>query len=94
MGTARDIAVDFLERAAAAKDQEANEDLTDPVRLLAEVDALTEYANVFRDLPDDHPAVAGLESMLVKVGGDEDAFRKDFARWFTRTRATTSGSNG
>jgi hypothetical protein len=78
--SARDLAVAFLRRAAEVKDQEASEATADPVRLLAETDALTESANMFRDLPDDHPAVAGLDSMLIKVGGNETAFLKDFAR--------------
>ncbi len=78
--SARDLAVEFLRRAAEVKDQEASEATADPVRLLAETDTLTESANTFRDLPDDHPAVAGLDSMLIKVGGNETAFLKDFAR--------------
>ena len=78
--SARDLAVEFLRRAAEAKDQEASEATADPARLLAETDALTESANMFRDLPDDHAAVAGLDSMLSKVGGNETAFLKDFAR--------------
>ena len=92
MTRARDLAVEFLEQEADAKDRRADE-VADPIRVLAETDALTEYAGVFRDLPDDHPAVIGLESMLTKAGGDEDAFRKDFARMVRRETSVDIGSD-
>jgi hypothetical protein len=83
MPRAKDLAVDALERAANGKGRQADE-AAEPSGLLAERDALTECARVFRELPDDHPAVIGLESMLYKARGDEGKFISDWARMVRR----------
>jgi hypothetical protein len=92
----RDIAVAFLWREADRRGEQADQQAEEALShmrpeevprsnlLDEEAGVLMHSASQFRDLPEDHPSVRGLEARLQAVQGDEKAFLKWFAHLVRR----------